>query len=339
MMVICLVSRTRRTRVDNMTRKIFRRYDHSIIQAEPQERDGPNFGWRSGSISEKAGIVRSDLYGMNLGDDVDNGNNGDGYRSFCKNRDDDLAFYEDVYEDPPLESNHPFQAARIELSAYAEKCLRGWQMGYRQSRKGLVHQGDGRQDGRRDELNTPGFACPYYRLDPDRYISCLKTCDLRTIKAVKQHLWNVHRQEPYCPTCRKTFNVAVERNKHIRNRACKDQPNKALEGITDGQRQLLAVREGADLRAEERWLRIWDIAFPKLRRPGSASLQTDMERAVRSTRVFWDREGQGVVADFLRPRGLLCLDLPDEERSLSRLHESILKDLIDAQVACYRGNS
>jgi len=246
--------------------------------------------------------------------------------------DDDLIFYEDVYEEEgPLEPNHPFQVVRKELGRFATTEVEAWEAQYfRSGIGGRLGRGRARQF---QGVNSPRLSCPYYKRDPRRFLSCLKKYDIRTVKELKQHLWTVHRQPSYCPTCYETFAQGAERDEHVRRRSCRERRSQVVEGITSKQRTLLARREDPSAGLEDQWFRIWDIVFPNWRHPGTAYLHSSLEKGVCRLRAFWESEGQRVVGSFLRARGLLNLDLPDEERSLSILYGSILEDLINARVA------
>ena len=63
-------------------------------------------------------------------------------------------------------------------------------------------------------LDPPVYACLFYVEDPVQNIPCLIRTNLHTIEALKHHLWNSHRQSPFCPTCGTEFLRFDERDDH-----------------------------------------------------------------------------------------------------------------------------
>ena len=61
-------------------------------------------------------------------------------------------------------------------------------------------------------LDPPVYAGPFYVEDPVQNIHCLTRTNLHTIEVLKHHLWNSHRQPPFCPTCGTEFSRFNERD-------------------------------------------------------------------------------------------------------------------------------
>src|SRR3569833_2738605 len=80
--------------------------------------------------------------------------------------------------------------------------------------------------------SKPLMACPFFRLDPERYFACAD-CDLRGYDAVKQHMERNHRGSFYCPQrrCFSFFKTAEKRDTHIRGGCSTDVPGH--DHITD----------------------------------------------------------------------------------------------------------
>lgn len=124
------------------------------------------------------------------------------------------------------------------------------------------------------------LACPFSKLDGNRYYGCLKF-ELRRVKDVKQHIVRKHlTPEFYCPRCYRTFPDRSRRDKHGRAALCETQPAPRFEGISDEQREKLkrTVNRGAD--TVQQWHDVWEILFPGKDKPSSIYLGNFMEETL-----------------------------------------------------------
>ncbi|KAK7993239.1 homoserine O-acetyltransferase [Apiospora arundinis] len=126
------------------------------------------------------------------------------------------------------------------------------------------------------KLSASGFACPYYKSNPSKYIDCLSYTSASLSKNIKQHLERCHKgPEHYCPTCGLIFATEAEANDHIVSRQCetrdfsypgmnKDQWNRICE--------IIKVRGGKKSsidKDKDKWYEIWAVLFPGQARPES----------------------------------------------------------------------
>ncbi|KAJ9137740.1 hypothetical protein NKR23_g8992 [Pleurostoma richardsiae] len=165
------------------------------------------------------------------------------------------------------------------------------------------------------------FACPYYGRDPQKHQACL-TRATHTLADVKEHLWTDHRQPPHCPSCDKLFDASGDRDQHVIARSCTRATPLAIEGVAC--EDLVRIDVAADT-----WFAIWDIVFPRTKRPARRYLSA----GVNVLFDFWTVKGPEVVATFLEERNLRDYWLiRDEERSLEALYWDVLNAMV-AEVA------
>lgn len=146
------------------------------------------------------------------------------------------------------------------------------------------------------------LACPFSKLDGNRYYGCLKF-ELRRVKDVKQHIMRKHlTPDFYCPRCYHTFPDRVRRDKHVRVALCETQPAPPFEGISDEQREQLkrTVNRGADM--EQQWYDVWKILFPGKDKPSSIYLGNFMEETLGYIRNRCQDENLEARLSILRKR-------------------------------------
>ncbi|KAK8037844.1 HET-domain-containing protein [Apiospora marii] len=192
-------------------------------------------------------------------------------------------------------------------------------------------------------IETPvsrSMACPFYIYDKTQHLHCLTRNDFRTIRDLKQHIWTVHRQPYYCPTCGTTFPRASMRDQHITTRTCsRQQWNGAPQGLSESQLNTLAKRCKPGTTETTEWFEIWNIIFPKTdmlcspEPPHTPYLTGVLELAVSVVREYWSRMGTQIIADFLEQRKLRDYDVPNEERNLSALYQVTGDNVVD-QLVC-----
>ncbi|KAH8757910.1 hypothetical protein F5883DRAFT_683071 [Diaporthe sp. PMI_573] len=187
------------------------------------------------------------------------------------------------------------EITRSSSSTTTLRCADRWHQDEKRSSECLEYPTQGRKSPKRRMLSetrdladedTHGaqpnqlLACPFSKLDGNRYHACRKF-ELRRVKDVKQHISRKHfRPEFYCPRCGHTFPDRVRQDEHIRVASCDMQPAPLFEGITDEQRELLkrTVNRGASTR--QQWFDVWDILFPDKDRPSSIYLGNFMEETL-----------------------------------------------------------
>ncbi|RYP52446.1 hypothetical protein DL769_010679 [Monosporascus sp. CRB-8-3] len=186
------------------------------------------------------------------------------------------------------------------------------------------------------------FACPFYRRNPKEYASCIRDPTIQGIPSLIQHLWDVHRQPPYCPTCQATFDSTALCEEHITSRRCIPREPPRRKGLTQEQMQQLSEIEEL---AEEphawmapgvQWFLIWSIVFPgeePLLRP---YLSSKLESIICAAGKFWLRNGQRIILDSLRKRGYqTSREMMSDERNLATLHQAVLEQMVDQLIGSY----
>jgi hypothetical protein len=175
------------------------------------------------------------------------------------------------------------------------------------------------------------FACPYYKYDSMRYISCARL-RLTRVRDVKQHLNRRHRRPLYCPTCGNTFDVSQYRDAHIRARDCRQPPGGfGIEGITDEQGIALGRRVNRSLGETDQWFSIWKILFPGSSPPESPYLSNHYEETLGMIYNYWHRHKHDVVSD-----------LPDatlKDDSISKHVVAVSSQIIDTLLLHFRSSS
>lgn len=192
-----------------------------------------------------------------------------------------------------------------------------------------------------DEPSIPAnrhFPCPFYIYNPEKHLKCFTRVDLIAIKDVKQHLWNAHQIQPYCPTCGETFTITADSETHIRNRSCSPRGIPRPEGINLQQMQQLAQRAEDQISEDLQWLAIWKITFPGAEIPEFTHPSRTIEFVVCGFRDYWSSRGETVIYDFLEEKGLRNnnSDTEDEQRNLLALHTLILDQAIDRLVENFK---
>ncbi|WZH39407.1 uncharacterized protein QYS62_000324 [Fusarium acuminatum] len=123
--------------------------------------------------------------------------------------------------------------------------------------------------------NSPLFACPFYKHDPERYEAARSCCGpgWATVHRVKEHIFRNHKlPEHKCHRCLEVFEGEVALSEHSRSPdGCKVQTcSSQEEGIDAGQEKLLHARAkkckntGSHQKKveEDRWNEVYRIIFP-----------------------------------------------------------------------------
>jgi hypothetical protein len=190
----------------------------------------------------------------------------------------------------------------------------------------------------RDWVNTTGqarFLCPFYQDNPKGHRECLKTADMTTILAVKQHVSREHRLPFYCPICYTIFAAPENMDDHLRERKCPRKEKIHIEGVSDEKVKLLA-RIPHSLPEAMQWLAIFKIVLPRSPLPRSVYLGDGIESVVVRLREFWGREGKQIVSEFVAQQVPEFQNhdyygsIPDEERTLAALHSAVITGIVGA---------
>lgn len=170
------------------------------------------------------------------------------------------------------------------------------------------------------------FACPYAKKDCMSYRDCYRYT-LSRIRDVKQHLARCHRNPPYCPRCRCTFQTEEDRDEHIREASCPLRPSIKFEGITESQRQKLAKRSASNTPLEAQWFAVFDILFPGHEpRPQSPYIDNELLQDITLYQGFLTSNGPRILSDVLTRRGAITWNLPNDERDLTAFQQTVFEE-------------
>lgn len=143
------------------------------------------------------------------------------------------------------------------------------------------------------EEETPLLACPFLKLDGNRYHGCLKF-ELHRVKDVKQHISRKHMNpEFYCARCGRTFPDRDKQDDHARGTICPRKAKPIFEGISEEQKYKLRRSGNRGATPQQQWFEIWDILFPSEPRPSSIYLGNFMEETLSYIRKRCQNEDWG----------------------------------------------
>ncbi|KAF0325038.1 hypothetical protein GQ607_007659 [Colletotrichum asianum] len=160
------------------------------------------------------------------------------------------------------------------------------------------------------DFPAPGlFACPYFKKDPVKHLSCFMRFKLRRVKDVKQHLNRKHSQpEHHCPSCWIVFENQTKCDEHIMGRSCVPQPRpeRYIDAMSADQKRAIGRRIETGLHEKERWYNAWRVLFPDVPSPSSPFLKaTELEELISTVRWFWKQNSNNIVSTILcSPQGL-----------------------------------
>ncbi|KAI5925598.1 hypothetical protein F4810DRAFT_57004 [Camillea tinctor] len=188
-------------------------------------------------------------------------------------------------------------------------------------------------DGKSTMVNRI-FACPFYRHDPRTHLACLRNAGIRDISSLIKHMWNFHRQAPYCPICGATFFTTELCDGHIRSRQCRPQDATWLMGVTQGQMQQIIDESQTQVFPVIQWFVIWSIIFPDEEPPSEPHLSGGLESIIGAVWNFWESSGQNIIANFIE-ENRLCTWGISVDRSIMTLHEEVFSKMIDRLLFSY----
>ncbi|KAI0113684.1 hypothetical protein GGR51DRAFT_506241 [Nemania sp. FL0031] len=157
------------------------------------------------------------------------------------------------------------------------------------------------------------LACPYWKLDSEKYRSCCKLSHKR-IRDVKQHLHRRHTPEYYCPRCFETFDDSQRYEAHVASPLpCQRQTGGRLDGISIAQDKELRKKSDRKLDEEQQWFAIWDILFPNQPRPCSAYVDLALSEELSSFKEYWTRRGEDILMNEMNSTDLWSLSAEQRE--------------------------
>ena len=167
---------------------------------------------------------------------------------------------------------------------------------------------------------TRGYACPFFRRDPVRYIDCL-TRKLTRIRDVKQHIERRHTRPRYCPICYKIFSSAPDCDVHIRSQRCVSRGPTIIDNFEGVSREMLRLLKSKVSRTapREQWYSVWDTVFPGVTRPDSPYLDSTIEEIIGIVRNLWEREAIQILSNFPKKTQIQCRDNADATQLISEL--------------------
>jgi hypothetical protein len=174
------------------------------------------------------------------------------------------------------------------------------------------------------------LACPFYKHNPTKYRLCLTRADLRSVRDLVQHLWNLHHRPHYCPVCFSEFETAAICDDHIRERSCPLRQAPTPDGLSEEQiQQLSQLVPTPEITEAEQWYSIWGLVFPEKQVPSVPYLSGELESTICELRHFWSVKGEELIAEFLERQNMQDYKVRDEERNLRALHRVVLEQMID----------
>ncbi|KAJ0109776.1 HET and ankyrin domain protein [Diaporthe amygdali] len=192
---------------------------------------------------------------------------------------------------------------------------------------------------RRTDERKISFACPYSKKDPMRHRDCYKYT-LTRIRDVKQHLTRCHRRPLYCPRCFEIFETEDSRDDHIIACGIASPSTTRPDGITEAQRQQLSKKSTPNSPFEDQWFAIWNILFPGSPPPKSPYVDNDLLQGITHYQDFVTTSGPHILSEFLSQRGaMITWSMPNEERDLAALQQTILEEGLRAVFAQWASNN
>lgn len=166
----------------------------------------------------------------------------------------------------------------------------------------MVSEGRDLVDEDRHGPQTQLLACPFSKLDGNRYYGCLKF-ELRRMKDVKQHISRKHLSpEFYCPRCWQTFPDRGKRDEHARVVSCANQTKPFFLGVSDEQRDQLKRSTGRGATTEKQWYDVWQILFQDKPKPSSVYRGNFMEETLSYFRTRCQKEDFETILSNLGKR-------------------------------------
>ncbi|KAF2677866.1 hypothetical protein K458DRAFT_464501 [Lentithecium fluviatile CBS 122367] len=185
-----------------------------------------------------------------------------------------------------------------------------------------------------DSRNGRKFACPYFKRDPEKYIS-RRSCvgpGWEEVRRVKEHLYRNHALPHFCPRCYETFKVESLLHDHQRGaEPCAIQPKGLVDGFDKLQEKRLRSRKKTcpNQNEADKWRDMYRILFPD-----------DEDTSIPSPywKAIYQRGRPAVTDELARYEQFLRRELPSAvrrelesavEREFSPVEERLKTQLID----------
>ncbi|CEI60266.1 unnamed protein product [Fusarium venenatum] len=170
---------------------------------------------------------------------------------------------------------------------------------------GEVNEDGDHRMGGDDADNRRGqtFACPYYRIDPERFLECINL-RMPRISDVKQHLKRRHTARYYCLRCSKGFSSQKVYEDHIRQANCSRVSAANLECVSPAAQEAIKVRFERSLSSKDQWNKIWEVLFGKRNPTVNPYLDNIFKEVTGIIRGVWKKEGDQIISSSIKGREL-----------------------------------
>ncbi|CAH0024931.1 unnamed protein product [Clonostachys rhizophaga] len=156
------------------------------------------------------------------------------------------------------------------------------------------------------DLNSPTWACPFFRHDPLGNMNCLKL-KLKRIRDVKQHIQRRHNNSGnYCQKCWESFPSRKKKEEHLNSNSCEpiDQSLSVKKGgISAEAQEKLKHRAQRSKSGDEQWYDVYDIVFKGQQGPDRSSLEPQLGTLIMETtrlmQSFWRDENEDWFPGYL----------------------------------------
>lgn len=178
-----------------------------------------------------------------------------------------------------------------------------------------------------EESAAGRVACPFFKKDPKRYMSCAKH-PFKRRRDIKSHLFRKHMQPEYCPKCLQTFGDNPDaKDTHIREEICGKRQFVPPDGITGAQRMALAKGISSRPSDTDYWFWIWDVLFPAVKRPPSPFLTKGLAVQLVAFQNYLTTQGAATIRDEVISHNV-SLSYSDGQAEAAK--DELLKMVIDA---------
>jgi predicted RNA-binding Zn-ribbon protein involved in translation (DUF1610 family) len=231
--------------------------------------------------------------------------------------------------------NHPKDTAGASIT-FSGVLLKSPRLALRRSAD-LDDDGDSKQlssKRRREqpEPRTKFLACPFFKADPFKYMSCLYKNRLTSVAFVRQHLKRSHLQSLHCPICGGIYETQDDLSRHVRANTCKKTGHR-LDGISEDQMLELFHPLGRGGYSEaDRWYHIWHVLFPD--KPDAPSAYVDSDPLVEILGVVenYHQSNRSRLVDYLLSQNVLTsVSGPLDRGHASSIVQDMLRLIFDVR--------
>lgn len=175
----------------------------------------------------------------------------------------------------------------------------------RQKRRHSNNDDDEDDDGNADPqppskrskpTNPQHLACPFWKFDHRKHCDCFKH-GLTRIRDVKLHPAKKHTPF-YCNRCWETFRDETDLDKHAaKPTACTPNSDPRPDWVTRAQAKQLSHRSDSKLSEQDQWFVMWDIIFPRVARPATAYVSTQLTEKLCQFREYSEARLLNLLAE------------------------------------------